>query len=110
MNKIAAIVGILGLLASGCGKSDSGSTVTTSSTSATQSKSSTTPPAEAPMKVDLKEVLILYSSGNEVAADQKYKGKLIELTGHSLKITTTAIGSAVFEMEGNIHCHFSKDA
>lgn len=76
IKKIVLALIVLFVLALIFGSGDDKSTSTTSSTS----NQSTEETQETTIAVTAREIFSAYES-NEVAADQKYKGKLLEITG-----------------------------
>jgi len=90
------IIGI-GLIL-GCGGGSGNSTATNPGASA-PSNSGAVAPAEKPIAVDAKVLTKEYDS-NELAADGKYKGKLLAVTGKISNIAET-FGNITVSLEGS---------
>lgn len=70
-----------------------------STSSSTDTSSAASQPAEPPMMVTAKTLVEDYK-GNEVAADQKYKGKILEVSGKIASIDSSIGDKAIVRLVG----------
>lgn len=103
MKKFFKFIGffVLGLIALGVAIAvmSDGSNKSTNNDALTTSEQTTTTPAEPPMVVNAKDLVAAYEN-NEVAADQKYKGKTLEVSGKVAGIDSGIGDKAVVRLVG----------
>lgn len=104
---ILGVVLVIWIASSGSPKTTTSNSNNTSSSTPTKMEE----PKEEAIKVTATKLAEDYDN-NEIAADQKYKGKIVEITG-TLKSIEAMLGSQFITIEGNqilsdIQCFFDK--
>jgi tRNA_anti-like len=111
LKNIACVCGLLMLLGLGCSQSKEATTNTNQGNISQRQTNSTTKEPETQIELTSKALTKAYEE-NEIAADEKYKNKLIKVSGKITDIAET-LGNVTVQLEGhkflqNVMCSFEE--